>query len=163
MLLKNMYFIKINRLQRKIKCEKTKLFLKGEWCLQCVWKSPYFSLSSQMLFCRENTSPLCHVSPYSPPPLMLATARTPPMCLTKISLDTLKNSKNSKPSINCLVRTPLSPCISKKNWIPKNTPSVISSWCPIFLYYLIKVKKKKHNFWLMFNCEAHTFSWAFYI
>lgn len=44
---------------------------------------------------KTNTPPLCHVSPYSPPPLMLATARTPPMCLTKMSLDTLRNSEDS--------------------------------------------------------------------
>lgn len=51
--------------------------------------------SGQTRLCRENTPPLCHVSPYSPPPLMLATARTPPMCLTKMSLDTLRNSEDS--------------------------------------------------------------------
>lgn len=79
------------------------------YCQQCVWKHPYFSSVLSLLlltprldcpylcFCREHASPLCHVSPYSPPPLMLATARTPPMCLTKMSLDTLRDGKR----VNC--------------------------------------------------------------
>lgn len=50
-----------------------------------------FSLLS-LQFCSSALTdlPLCQVSPYSPPPLMFATARTPPRCRTKISLDTLK-------------------------------------------------------------------------
>lgn len=44
MFLRSVYFIKINRLQRKTECDKTELFLEGQWCLQRVWTPPYFSL-----------------------------------------------------------------------------------------------------------------------
>lgn len=56
-----------------------------------------FSLLS-LQFCSSALTdlPLCQVSPYSPPPLMFATARTPPRCRTKISLDTLKKQTDRR-------------------------------------------------------------------
>lgn len=56
-----------------------------------------FSLPSlQFCSCALTDLPLCQVSPYSPPPLMFATARTPPRCRTKISLDTLKKQTDKR-------------------------------------------------------------------
>lgn len=53
-------------------------------------------LSLQFCSCALTDLPLCQVSPYSPPPLMFATARTPPRCRTKISLDTLKKQTDKR-------------------------------------------------------------------
>lgn len=53
-------------------------------------------LTLQFSSCALTDLPLCQVSPYSPPPLMFATARTPPRCRTKISLDTLKKHTDKR-------------------------------------------------------------------
>lgn len=53
-------------------------------------------LSLQFCSCALTDVPLCQVSPYSPPPLMFATARTPPRCRTKISLETLKKHTDKR-------------------------------------------------------------------
>lgn len=40
--------------------------------------------------------PLCQVSPYSPPPLMFATARMPPRCLTYSRYATLATDRHNQ-------------------------------------------------------------------
>jgi hypothetical protein len=55
---------------------------------------------------------------------MLATARMPPMCLTKMSLDTLRNREDS---LTSLPNTKPSLAIAKQKCVPKVTPRITAS------------------------------------
>lgn len=115
------------------------------------------------LLLQRNRLPLCHVSPYSPPPLMLATARTPPICLTKMSLDTLRNGDDSLifqqlPSMHfsLYLRATMYPKNSRRNCIQieiETPPSISVQQCILrtlqeephpnrgqYFYYLTEVK-----------------------